>query len=320
MQVPTDNIKKNQFTNDINLIDNSPAEVNQKQLSPILPKSNESIHPDSNFKNIEELYTQNKFNLSIQNSKEPVAQISSKPIEDQKIVLQNSQTTPIAHSDQPQTSVGSSFAHDLLPVKDVADNNQNLSGDQSYKQNDNLNDLQKSITKKDILPDSKIPDNINFLHELTSVNKNSLPQTPVTSLSDNLRTVKPSDLPNEISHLALSSGTKSIVLNLDPDTLGKVKIVLDLTDKSVHANIQVDNEGARQAVQNNINDLKQSLNLNGFQLSSLNISLSNNEDKTNKSFLQKKKSTYNQYNSKIDETENSISSKSMGYNTYDYLI
>lgn len=311
MKTPTDNIS---------LSDTAPIEVNQKQLSPILPESKVVILPDSNIKNVEEIYTQNKFNLPDQNNSDAAAQVTAKPAEDQKIILQNLQNTPIANSDQPQTTANHLFANDLTPIKDVAYNSQDLSGDQNYKQNDNLNDLQKSITKKDILPDSKVPDSLNFLHDLTSVNKSNLPQTPVTGSPENLRTVKPSDLPNEISHLAQSSGTKSVVLNLDPDTLGKVKIVLDLTDKSVRANIQVDNEGAKQAVQNNINELKQSLNLNGLQLSSINISLNNNDDKTNKSFLQKKKSTYNQYNPKIEETENSISSKSMGYNTYDYLI
>ena len=305
---------------DFSLIDNNTIKANSQQLNQIMPKSNVVIQPDSIIKNMEELYSQNNNKQTIQSTNEPAAQIIAKPSEDQKSIMQNSQNIPITNADQPQNKLSHTSAQNLSILKNAGETKQDFSGDESFKQNDNQSNLQKSNSKKDIQFDSKLPDNLNFLHDLTSINKNNLPQTPITASSENIRTVKPYDLPNEIAHLAQSGGSKSVVLNLDPDALGKVKIVLDLTDKSVHANIQVDNEGAKQAVQNNINELKQSLNLNGLQLGSLNISLSNNDDKANKSFLQKKKSAYNQYNSKIEETENSISSKSLGYNTYDYLI
>ena len=308
------------FPDNFNPIDINTTKANSQQLNQILPKSNVVIQPDSIVKNMEELYSQNNYKQTNQSTNEPSAQIIAKPVEDQKAILQNSQDVPIANTDQSQNSIAHTFAHDPTIVKNAGETKQDFTGDESFKQNDNPGNLQKSNTKKDVQPDSKVPESLNFLHDLTSVNKSNLPQNSISTSSESIRTVKPSDLPNEVSNLLQSSDTKSVILNLDPDSLGKVKIVLDLTDKSVRANIQVENEGAKQAVQNNINELKQSLNLNGLQLGSINISLNNNDDKTNKSLFQKKKSSYNQYNSKVEAAENSISSKSMGYNTYDYLI
>jgi len=58
----------------------------------------------------------------------------------------------------------------------------------------------------------------------------------------------------------------------------------------------------------------------GLQLNSMNISLANYEQKTSKSFSPKRKTGYEKPVSKIDEKENQRISKSLGYNTYEYLI
>ncbi|HED06993.1 MAG TPA: flagellar hook-length control protein FliK, partial [Ignavibacteria bacterium] len=125
---------------------------------------------------------------------------------------------------------------------------------------------------------------------------------------------------NEISRLFEKGESKSVVLKLKPDTLGQVKILLDVVDKFVNVNIQVNNESVKQMVQNNINTLVQTLNLSGLHLSSLNVSINNYENKENKSDSEKKKSSTSRFQQKISEDVNTINTKSMGYNTYDFLI
>ena len=76
----------------------------------------------------------------------------------------------------------------------------------------------------------------------------------------------------------------------------------------------------KQMVQVNINNLKQSLTQSGFQLSNVSVSVSGGDTKSNKSFVQKKKTSPAFNSKKVDTAKNVITSKSMGYNTYEYLI
>jgi flagellar hook-length control protein FliK len=105
-----------------------------------------------------------------------------------------------------------------------------------------------------------------------------------------------------------------------PDSLGKVKISMDINKNVIHAHAEVENEAARSLMQNNIENLKQSLVQQGMQLNSLNISLSNQqEQKSSKSFQSKRKPVYSEQVKKIDEKENINVSKHYGYNTYEFL-
>jgi len=150
--------------------------------------------------------------------------------------------------------------------------------------------------------------------------KNETTQNIFKMFGENNVTVKASNLLNEISRLFEKGESKSVVLKLKPDTLGQVKILLDVVDKFVNVNIQVNNESVKQMVQNNINTLVQTLNLSGLHLSSLNVSINNYENKENKSDSEKKKSSTSRFQQKISEDVNTINTKSMGYNTYDFLI
>ena len=152
-----------------------------------------------------------------------------------------------------------------------------------------------------------------------SVIKNSFDQN-VKQFNNVYKTIQASDLISEISHFIGQGQSKSIELKLKPEDLGKVKIALEVIDKVVHANIEVENESVKQMVQTNINNLKQSLNQNGLQLSNVSVSISGGEAKSNRSFAQKKKTNHTLYNKKIDTASDLVSSKSMGYNTYEYLI
>ncbi len=183
---------------------------------------------------------------------------------------------------------------------------------------DKNTEQEKQPDKKELL-DLKPADNHTNTQN-PEIIKNEKPQKIFKLFGENNITVKASNLLNEISRLFEKGESKSIIMKLKPDTLGNVKIVLDVVDKAVHANIQVNNESVKQMVQNNMNTLIQTLNSSGLQLSSFNVSLSNNENKENQSNGQKKKSSSLLFNREIPEDNDSINSKSMGYNTYDFLI
>ncbi len=154
-----------------------------------------------------------------------------------------------------------------------------------------------------------------------SVIKDNIVDQNVQQFNNVYKTIQASNLITEISHFIEKGKSKSLELKLKPDNLGKVKVSVEVIDKVVHTNIEVENESVKQIVQNNIDSLKQSLTQNGLQLSNVSVSVSGGEAKSNKSFVQKKKTNHTSFNKKIDSAPGAESSKkSMGYNTYEYLI
>ncbi len=267
-------------------------------------------------------YAEDKLNST---SQELLADSSFEKINDNQKNIQTISAEPQTVATNTSQKISNSADNSIQnETPDVQNKNINIaktdSSDRQSFQQDEKQSSENQSTDKKVFTEIKNVTSQNFVNDLSAVKKNETIPQAILPPDDKIKTVKPDNLVNEISRIIQQGDTKSAVLKLDPETLGKVKIVLDVVDKNVHANIQVENESAKQIVQNNINDLKQSLNLNGLQLSSVNVSLSSNEDKTSKPFVQKKKSAYGQYERKIEDTNSAIVSKSMGYNTYDYLI
>lgn len=155
--------------------------------------------------------------------------------------------------------------------------------------------------------------------ESSSVNKAKIPFDNSGSLENNFKTVKAPDVMREISDFISKGDTKSIVLKIDPENLGKVKIVLDMTDKLVNAHIEVENQSVKNAVMNNIDNLKASLAQNGVELNSVNVSLPGYEQKNQKQMQPRKKQSANLGNDDLEEAKLQ-GAKSWGYNTYEYVI
>ncbi len=170
--------------------------------------------------------------------------------------------------------------------------------------------------------DSKIYTAQLLSNDKNTVIKNEIASQSLKQPADLYKTINAGDLISEISNYAGQGKSGSIMLQLKPENLGRVKIVIKVIDKVVHANLEVENESVKQTVQNNISNLKQSLNINGLQLSSITISLSGGEDKSGKTFAQqqKKKTGRGSFAKKIDAPGDVTASKNMGYNTYEYLI
>ena len=186
----------------------------------------------------------------------------------------------------------------------------------------NQNDSTKEV-KTELLDDKsnnqKMPGS-QFSSDLKNVQDSGVKETRGAQVfHDQPKMIKPSQIINEISSFIQKGDVKSIVLKLTPENLGKVKVEVNMIDKVLHANIEVENENVRQTIQTNFDQLKSSLIQSGITVAGLTISLNNGSEKNTKTFEAKKKTTnYNQEIKSEDKLTIAIPKK-MGYNTYEYL-
>ncbi len=116
---------------------------------------------------------------------------------------------------------------------------------------------------------------------------------------------------------------KSITLQLQPETLGKVKVTLSVThNQAVQANIQVENHLVKQFVENNLSQLYAQMGKGGAQFSSVNVSVSQNpftkDSNSHGSNHKRGKGKYNNVEEYATENE-AGKARAFGYNTYEYL-
>ncbi len=149
--------------------------------------------------------------------------------------------------------------------------------------------------------------------------------TEKSIISEKPKLINAVNLVKELSNFIHRNEEKSLVIKLEPEHLGKLKITLEQNEKSVHAHIEVTNEAARKLVESNIKDLQQSVLKNGVDLGSVNISLSDQNHQNERShFGENKNNSSNSKNLNYDESvlteENERSTiRRMGYNTVEYL-
>ena len=137
--------------------------------------------------------------------------------------------------------------------------------------------------------------------------------------SNSERIVKAAEIMKEISKFIEKQDKSTLTLKVSPENLGRLKITLDITDQNVKANIHVENEAVKSIIEKNIADLQNQMSKNGIQLTSVNISLSDNEQKNTKQFVNKKKNNGFDSNEKNVEEIDEDKVKMMGYNTVEYL-
>ncbi|MDP3830448.1 MAG: flagellar hook-length control protein FliK, partial [Ignavibacteriaceae bacterium] len=141
-------------------------------------------------------------------------------------------------------------------------------------------------------------------------------------MSNNFKTVRTTEIVKEIQNIIQSREKHSVTMKLTPAAFGSVKVLLETVNNVLSAKIEVENDTVKQIVQSNIEQLKQALNENGIQLSTINISLSNHDQRSPRSQFMKKKGNASENDKKVDvETGNEIKPKKQyGYNTYEYLV
>lgn len=133
------------------------------------------------------------------------------------------------------------------------------------------------------------------------------------------RHVKAAEIIKEIAQFIQRKEDSTLILRVTPVELGALKISLKEMNQLVRADIEVETEHVKNLVETNISQLRETLQLNGVQLSSLTISLNSSEQKNQKSAYLKKKQQTERDTKEINEKSESIQ-KRMGYNTYDYVV
>ncbi|MEG8945595.1 flagellar hook-length control protein FliK [Rosettibacter firmus] len=147
-------------------------------------------------------------------------------------------------------------------------------------------------------------------------------QSEFNNLKESLKIINADQVVKELASYINSGDKQSITFQLNPESLGKLTLSIDFIENQLHARFEVENEQAKQLIQNNIEQLKNSLQSSGIQLNDVNVSLGSYEQKSLRNAYAKKKSYSKSYGKeiKVENTKTSSTKKMMGYNTYDYLI
>ncbi|MBK7500190.1 MAG: flagellar hook-length control protein FliK [Ignavibacteriales bacterium] len=136
---------------------------------------------------------------------------------------------------------------------------------------------------------------------------------------EKVKVISSGEMIREISKVLETGEKQSIVLRLVPKELGSVKIILDTIDNVLTAKVEVENETVGHIVRNNVEQLKHNLMQSGVNVNSINISYHNSDQKQQGFNNQKRKNSGSLPENDIEEVDESIVSKKMGYNTYEYL-
>lgn len=137
--------------------------------------------------------------------------------------------------------------------------------------------------------------------------------------SESVKKIKSNEIITEINKYLNTNEKQSITFHITPKNLGTVKLVVDYVESNLQASIEVENEQVKQAIQSNLDQLKNNLQSNGITVSTININLGSGESRAQKSFTGKRKNYSGQTGPKIESGEDLSGTKKMGYNTYEYL-
>lgn len=180
----------------------------------------------------------------------------------------------------------------------------------------------KSVSEVEETKPAETQQSVSTNHQAHEM-KNSSSKEKIAStnfpLPETEKTIKSFELSKEISKIIESGTSQKVVLRLLPEALGKVKITLEVGGEIIHAKAEVENESVRQIIQTNTETLKQTLSQNGLQLASFNVSLAGSDEKQQKAHGQKKRSNTFSNRSKIEKQVLPEATRTLGYNTYEYL-
>lgn len=134
-----------------------------------------------------------------------------------------------------------------------------------------------------------------------------------------LKTVKASEAMKEVQTMIETKSKDTMVFQLDPENMGKMKVVLTSVENMLRASIEVETEGARKALEGNMQQLLQKLESNGVQVQSVQITLQNNEQNKRQPHNHNKRQQY-QGADEQNASEQETAGRELGYNTVEYLV
>ncbi len=87
-------------------------------------------------------------------------------------------------------------------------------------------------------------------------------------------------------------GVKEIKINLHPESLGKIKIVMEMLGDKINGKIEVENDDVRRVVENNLHKLKESVQQHQVKLDSIEVSV--DSDKSHMASRQEREGRWGQ--------------------------
>ena len=213
-----------------------------------------------------------------------------------------------------------SDSQNSINKQQALNNNKNATPSENQVVTSSVNDNNSPAAKKE--NDSNVVNSIADQGNSTGNKNISQIQKPIPqgNFQEEVKTVKQYHVIDELSKFIESGDKKSLTLKITPENLGEVKLVLDVVKEVVHAKIEVQNESVQRMVQNNMDHLKQSLVQSGLQAGTINITLTNQEQKFSKPTEQKKKESDTSKSEKTEIKKERSIRRNMGYNTYEYTI
>ncbi len=324
--------------------------VDLKDVDKTLSKNKEMVAKEKNTKPTESI-RKNDTQTKISNEAKLVNENTvhkSVPDNNTKIIEENKNNTSNVHKNLTAVNeaIVDNAAKNLMPnkkvsvkvkkvVKSVNNKNEqesNISKEIRLEQNEekkgNNSDLNHSKDSQNLKnPDLDIHTKKkldtafhHIMHKEVGTKINETGITPQDIPQQNSeKIVKSIEVIKEISRFISLRKKGSLSFTIKPEHLGHLKITLETTNHLLNAHIQVENEQAKLLVEKNLNQLHTQLQDSGVELNSLNISLGYSS-KQDESFQQESKKQLD-YSEPIKEeiTKDSSKTKSLGYNTYEYL-
>lgn len=136
---------------------------------------------------------------------------------------------------------------------------------------------------------------------------------------EKVKIISSGEMVREVYKVLESGEKQSIVLRLVPKELGAIKVMLDTIDNVLTAKVEVENESVGSVIRNNVDQLKHNLAQSGVHVNSINISYHNSDQKQHGFNNQKRKNPAYLENNELEVVDDTIVTKKMGYNTYEFL-
>lgn len=274
-------------------------------------KTDTKEHPLSTFEKEKDI-------ISIK--KEDEIKKSDKVVEN-KGDIKNDKTSGYKNEDQAEKNISPSInvdkeSNQKTILKQDLTKNEKIESEQvnkTYSQN-NSDEKQQNSSHSDKKSNSE---NALFTKEISNFTKVS--GNEFTNSSENVKSVKYTEVLKEISKFIISKDKSSITFNLEPESLGKLHIKLEIIDNNAKVIVEVENEAVKKLIENNLNNLYQNLNQNGLNLLSLQVSTTAQDNKQMKQANQSKKK-FDLEKELITNSEEELKTKNLGYNTYEFLI
>ncbi|MBK7104443.1 MAG: flagellar hook-length control protein FliK [Ignavibacteriae bacterium] len=340
--IKTDDVKKYEVNNDAT--EKVPNKNIQQSISDSKEKISETKSESNNSKEVKENSTKSSANeksnfIEKSNVVEPRQDLKSfakKEIENevsetQKVASNNKKVEFLPNEESRKLSVKVKSN-----VKTITNKDEDISTNKSIKSSSEQIDSSKDETKNNLTDNSKQNlfstekniikphHEINFDSIVKDELKKEVELTNKTNLENDSskahKVVKSTEIIKELSKFISNQEKGSLTFDIKPESLGKMKITLTTVENVLKASIEVDNEQAKGMVERNVEKLQEELSKNGIQLSSLNISLG--QPKNHKG--EKRTNTKNNSNENQTETdkidfEEDKKTKTLGYNTYEYI-